>query len=96
MAVVTVAVVPVRVMETTDRIGFPLVAVVELLATFPALEIVASFVSAMAAAASMSAFTIPVTVALSTRVLSLVGVTTSPETKVLPLVTVAMVGKVKG
>jgi len=61
--------------------------------TLPAVAIGANFVSAIAAEAEMSASVIPEIVALSTSVFSLVGVTTSPETKVLPLVRVAIRGK---
>ena len=54
---------------------------------------VESLAGVIPAEAEMSALTMLVTVALSTSVFSLVGVTISPETNVLPLVTVAIRGK---
>jgi hypothetical protein len=66
------------------------VAVVAVLATFPAVVICASFVSAMAAVLEMSALTMLVTVPESTREWSVAGVTSSPLVNVLPLVRVAM------
>jgi hypothetical protein len=67
-----------------------LVAVVALLLTFPAVAMVANFVSAMAAAASMSALMIPEIVADPARLFSLAGVTVSLLTKVYPEEIVAM------
>jgi hypothetical protein len=69
---------------------FRFVAVVALLATLPAVEIVANFVSTMAAAASMSALMIPEIVAEPARLFSLEGVTVSLLTKVYPEDIVAM------
>jgi hypothetical protein len=59
--------------------------------TLPAVEMVPILAWSMAAEVEMSALTIPEIVALSTRSLSLVGVTTSLDVKILPLVSVAMV-----
>jgi len=102
-AVVAVAALPDSAAVIVPAVKFPLaslatmafavfadVADVAVLATFPGVVIVASFVSEIAAPVAMSAFVTSEIVAASTIECSAAGVTSSPLIKVFPFVMVAI------